>query len=129
MAMILSEKLQLKPGQRMLVQNAPEGYFERLVAELPQAALQLEATDALLLFVTSLKEVVELTPGALQRVGQAGLLWIAYPKGGSGVKTDVNRDRLAAAVVEATGWRAVRQVAIDAVWSGLRFRLVELVGK
>jgi hypothetical protein len=127
--MILSEKLQLKPGQRMLVQNAPEGYFERLVAELPQAALQLEATDALLLFVTSLKEVVELTPGALQRVGQAGLLWIAYPKGGSGVKTDVNRDRLAAAVVEATGWRAVRQVAIDAVWSGLRFRLVELVGK
>jgi hypothetical protein len=127
--MILSEKLQLKPGQRMLVQNAPEGYFERLVVEMPQAALELEGADALLLFVTSLKEVAELTPGALQRVGQAGLMWIAYPKGGSGVKTDVNRDRLAAAVVEATGWKAVRQVAIDAVWSGLRFRPGELVGK
>jgi hypothetical protein len=122
--MILSEKLQLKPGQRMLVQNAPEGYFERLVVEMPQAALEVEATDALLLFVTSLSEVAELVPGAIQRVGQAGLLWVAYPKGGSGVKTDVNRDRLAAAVVEATGWRAVRQVAIDAVWSGLRFRPV-----
>jgi hypothetical protein len=91
---------------------------------MPQATLELEGADALLLFVTSLKEVAELTPGALQRVGQAGLLWVAYPKGGSGVKTDVNRDRLAAAVVEATGWRAVRQVAIDAVWSGLRFRPV-----
>jgi hypothetical protein len=127
--MILSEKLQLKPGQRMLVQNAPEGYFERLVVELPQATLQLAAADALLLFVTSLKEVAELVPGAIHLVGQAGLLWIAYPKGGSGVKTDVNRDRLAEAVVDATGWRAVRQVAIDDVWSGLRFRLVELVGK
>jgi hypothetical protein len=124
MAMTLANKLQLKPGQRMLVQNAPEGYFERLVVELPQATLQLEAVDALLLFVTSLKEVAELAPGAIQRVGQAGLLWVAYPKGGSGVKTDVNRDRLAAVVVEATGWRAVRQVAIDAVWSGLRFRPV-----
>lgn len=123
----LVEKLQLKPGQRMMVQNAPEGYFERLVAEMPQAALELEGADALLLFVTSLKEVTELAPGAMQQVGQAGLLWIAYPKGGSGVKTDVNRDRLAAAVTEVTGWRPVRQVAIDAVWSGLRFRPVELV--
>jgi len=127
--MILSEKLQLKPGQQMLVQNAPEGYFEQLVAELPQAVLEIEYADALLLFATSLKEVAELTPGALQRVGQAGLLWIAYPKGGSGVKTDVNRDRLAAAVVKATGWRAVRQVAIDDAWSALRFRPVELVGR
>ena len=125
----LAAKLQLKPGQRMLVRNAPHGYFERLVVELPQASLELEQADALLFFVGSLAEVAEYTPGAIQKVGQNGLLWIAYPKGGSGVKTDVNRDRLAAAVVEATGWRAVRQVAIDAVWSALRFRPVELVGK
>lgn len=122
-------KLQLKPGQRILVRNAPEGYFERLVMELPQASLDLEQADALLLFVTSLAEVAELTPGATQKVGQNGLLWIAYPKGGSGVKTDANRDRLAVAVVEATGWRPVRQVAIDAVWSALRFRPIELVEK
>ena len=129
MATTLSEKLQLKPGQQILVQNAPAGYFDHLVVELPQARLEVEGANALLLFVTSLAEVAELTPGVIQRVGQNGLLWIAYPKGGSGVKTDVNRDRLAAAVVEATGWRAVRQVAIDAVWSALRFRPVELVGK
>ena len=106
----------------MLVQNAPAGYFEHLVVELPQAGLEVEGVDALLLFVTSLAEVAELTPGAIQKIGQSGLLWIAYPKGGSGVKTDVNRDRLAAAVLEQTGWRAVRQVAIDEVWSALRFR-------
>jgi hypothetical protein len=127
--MTLSEKLQLKPGQRMLVRKAPAGYFEHLVVELPQSGLKVEGADALLLFVASLAEVAKLAPGAIQLVGQAGLLWIAYPKGGSGVKTDINRDRLVAAVVEVTGWRAVRQVAIDAVWSALRFRPVELVGK
>ena len=88
-----------------------------------------QALRALLLFVGSLAEMAELAPGAIKMVGQNGLLWITYPKGGSGVKTDVNRDRLAAAVLEATGWRAVRQVAIDEVWSALRFRPVELVGK
>ena len=129
MVTTLTEKLQLKPGQRVLVQHAPAGYFEQLVVELPQASMELEQTEALLLFVEALAEVAEFTPGAIQRVGQNGLLWIAYPKGGSGVKTDVNRDRLAAAVVQATGWRAVRQVAIDAVWSALRFRPEALVGK
>ena len=129
MTTTLTEKLQLKPGQRMLVQNVPSRYFERLVVDLPQASLDLEQADALLLFVGSLAEVAELTPGAIKTAGLNGLLWIAYPKGGSGVNTDVNRDKLAAAVVEVTGWRAVRQVAIDEVWSALRFRPVELVGK
>lgn len=129
MATTLLEKLQLKPGQQILVQNPPDGYFERLIMEIPQAKLALEEADALLLFVTSLAQVAELTPGAIQRVGQVGLLWIAYPKGGSGVKTDVNRDRLAAAVVDANGWRPVRQVAIDYVWSALRFKPAELLGK
>ncbi|MCU0486991.1 MAG: hypothetical protein MUC85_12880 [Anaerolineales bacterium] len=127
--MILSEKLQLKPGQQILVQNPPAGNFEHLMVELPQARLEIEGADALLLFITSLAEVADLTPGAIQKIGQTGLLWIAYPKGGSGVKTDVNRDRLAAAVVESIGWRAVRQVAIDEVWSALRFRPIELVGR
>jgi hypothetical protein len=129
MATTLAVKLQLKPGQWILVRNAPTGYFEQLVVALPQASQELEQTEALLLFVRSLAEVAEFTPGAIQTVGQAGLLWIAYPKGGSGVKTDVNRDRLAAVVLQATGWRAVRQVAIDGVWSALRLRPEALVGK
>jgi hypothetical protein len=53
---------------------------------------------------------------------------IAYPKGTSGVKTDLNRDRLAKAVAP-TGWRAVRLVALDEIWSAMRFRPAERVGK
>ena len=48
------------------------------------------------------------------------LTWVAYPKSGQ-LGTDLNRDVLAARLTEE-GVRPVRQVAIDDVWSALRFR-------
>lgn len=46
--------------------------------------------------------------------------WVAYPKAGQ-LDTDLNRDILARRL-EQEGIQAVRQVAIDTVWSALRFR-------
>jgi len=48
------------------------------------------------------------------------LTWVAYPKGGR-LGTDLHRDSLAAALVPL-GVRPVRQIALDEVWSALRFR-------
>ncbi len=48
---------------------------------------------------------------------------MAYAKGTSKVKTDVNRDKLWQAV-EPIGWQPVRQVALDEVWSAMRFKPV-----
>ena len=48
------------------------------------------------------------------------LAWVAYPKAGQ-LGTDLNRDKLAAALT-AHGIQPVRQVALDEVWSALRFR-------
>jgi hypothetical protein len=47
------------------------------------------------------------------------LAWISYPKGGQ-LGTDLNRDRLAAALA-GQGVQPVRQVSIDDTWSALRF--------
>jgi len=55
------------------------------------------------------------------------LLWIAYPKQSSGIKTDVNRDILWQLSLQ-TGLRPVTQIAIDETWSALRFRPAERVG-
>ncbi|MBW3554321.1 MAG: hypothetical protein KY466_12455 [Gemmatimonadetes bacterium] len=46
------------------------------------------------------------------------LAWIAYPKAGQ-LRTDLNRDVRAAG---AHGLKGLRQIAIDEVWSALRFR-------
>ena len=48
-------------------------------------------------------------------------LWISYPKGGSGVPTDVNRD-VARRLAQGHGLAAVSQVAVDETWSALRFK-------
>ena len=78
--------------------------------------------------VNNLEEAGRLAPAAIAAVRPDGLLWMAYPKGTSKVKTDVNRDRLWEAT-NPTGWRPVRQVALDDVWSAMRFRPADQVGK
>jgi hypothetical protein len=130
MATTLAQKLQIKPGQRLAVLNAPAGYLARLSAELAGIVVAAEPapTDAVLLFVQSLEEATDQAPGVMHSVPTGGLLWIAYPKGTSRIKTDVNRDRLWEALVP-TGWRPVRQVALDDVWSAIRFRPAHEVGQ
>jgi hypothetical protein len=142
MSTSLAGKLQLKAAQRLRVLNAPQGYVERLEQELPGitvsrkgdtdaerlAASGSGSTDAVLLFVNSLAEAQRLAPTAIGAVEANGRLWMAYPKGTSKVKTDVNRDRLWEAI-KPLGWLATRQIALDDIWSAMRFRPAELVGK
>ncbi len=120
----LVKKLQLKPGQRMVVINPPAGYAERLAKALEGIEVVIKApsrSEAMLVFVNTLAEVSRLTPKGIRSVKPNGLLWIAYPKGSAKVKTDVNRDRLQEAV-EPLGWSGVRLIAMDEVWSVMRFR-------
>jgi hypothetical protein len=53
-------------------------------------------------------------------VNEKRLTWVAYPKAGQ-LGTDLNRDSLAA-LLNASGIEPVRQIAVDDVWSALRFR-------
>ncbi len=122
----LAQKLQIKSG-KLIVINAPKGYAEQLAQELPDLALSTRAAgqaEAVLLFVNSLAEAEKLTSKAGKLVKPAGMLWIAYAKGSSKVKTDVNRDKLWAAV-QPMGWQPVRQIALDEVWSAMRFKPAE----
>lgn len=129
--MSLAKKLQIKPGHRVLVMNAPDGYLEQL-GPLPDGARMAEASerdvDAVQLFVKNVEEVNRLAPVAMGVVKRDGLLWICHPKGTAKVKTDVSRDKGWDAVNDA-GWRVVTLVSIDDTWSALRFRPLDLVGK
>lgn len=120
----LPKKLQMKAGQRAVVLNAPAGYLDKLVP-LPDG-VEIAATvegpfDFVQVFVNDLAQLQELLPLAVQSVKYDALLWIAYPKGSAKTGTDLNRDRLWAAVSEhhLTG---VTLVSLDEVWSAMRFR-------
>ena len=119
----LAQKLQIKSG-KLIVIHAPQGYAEQLAKELKDLTVSTRAAgraEAVLLFVNSLAEVDTLTTKAGKLVKPEGMLWIAYAKGTSKVKTDVNRDKLWAAV-QPIGWQPVRQIALDEVWSAMRFK-------
>ncbi len=121
----LAQKLQIKSG-KLIVINAPQGYAEQLAQELTDLTVSTRAigqAEAVLLFVNSLAEVEQLTPKAEKLVKAEGMLWIAYAKGTSKVKTDVNRDKLWAAV-QPLGWQPARMIALDEVWSAMRFKPV-----
>jgi hypothetical protein len=73
------------------------------------------------LFATKRSEIEKFAKRVLESAAPGGLVWITYPKKTSGMDSDLSREEVWAAM-EGTGWRPVTQVAIDEVWSALRFR-------
>ena len=125
----LVKKLQMKPGQRAIVVNAPDG-FEYKKSEIPEGVQLLDKAsgkfDFYHLFVADKSELDKYLPEALKLIEYDAVFWISYPKGTSGLKSDINRDKLWA-LMEDTGLRPVRAVSINETWSALRFRPSEVV--
>jgi len=94
----LAGKLLIKPGSRVALLNAPDGYPERL-RPLPGGARLVELAsggdlDAVQVFVHDAAELRRLGPEAIAAVKPDGLLWVCYPKGGRKAGTDLSRDVL-----------------------------------
>lgn len=79
--------------------------------------------DFILFFVVWKKELDPIIPKIEGALKSGGLIWIAYPKGTSKKETDLNRDKLFD-ILAKHGWKAVAQIAIDPVWSAMRFKPV-----
>ena len=121
----LAKKLGIKPGYRLLIVNAPEGYLQ-MAGPLPEGVTVATAPggqtfDVVQVFVRDKSDIDSYGPQALNAAKPGGLVWFTYPKKTSGVKTDVNRDTGWDALTSA-GWTTVAQVSIDDTWSAGRFR-------
>ncbi len=128
----LVKKLRMQPGQRVLILNAPEGYIASL-GELPEGVVVLEVVegkfDFVHLFARDSRQLDELLPAAVESAEYDGLFWISYPKKSSKVETDLSRDVFWDLATAGPSLRPVTQVSVDEVWSALRFRPAERVGK
>ena len=116
--MDLAVKLQLKPGQRVEGALVPDP----IASELTVIGAGGDDSEgaALLVFATDRCTLEEHRTQIVEAVNRGRLTWVSYPKAGQ-LGTDLNRDSLAALLAES-GIQPVRQIAIDAVWSALRFR-------
>ena len=81
-----------------------------------------------LVFINNQKEYLDFLTNHLERIENDSVLWFAYPKGTSKIKTDINRDTIRTTGVEF-GITTVTAVSINETWSALRFRPIDKVGK
>jgi len=120
------QKLLLKPGQKMFLLDAPEGY-RRSMAQLPEGArleVKLVQADVIQIFVTSMEELKKKLEAVRPILTEKTVLWISYPKGTSKIATDLDRD-IIREYAEGVGLTGVSIFSIDEDWSALRLRLKE----
>ena len=120
----LAKKMKLKAGVRAAVINAPAGYLKEL-APLPagvEVSEQLQGRfDWIQAFVRTSAELKRLAPRLVKALAEESLLWISFPKGSSGIQTDLTRDK---------GWDALKGVdlkwvtliSVSATWSAFCLR-------
>lgn len=126
MATTLARKLLVTEGRSWRAINAPDGVLDSLDRT---AGGEPDRPDVVLLFVRSQDELRAHLSAALAVASSDDVVfWIAYPKKRKGVATDIHRDDGWRAVYDA-GFGPVAQVAIDEVWSALRYRSERLIAR
>lgn len=88
---------------------------------------KIKSTNTIV-FINNKKEFLEFLNKQLENIKPDSVLWFAYPKGTSKVKTDINRDTIRV-IGEDFNITTVTAISIDDTWSALRFRPIDKVGK
>jgi hypothetical protein len=126
----VARKLGMNPGMRALIIAPPPGYL-KLLAPLPDSLTVSSRSGGMYpfvqVFVTRLSEINRFAQRLSKHAAPNALVWISYPKKTSKLKGNLSRDVIRK-VMSGAGWRAVSIVAIDEVWSALRFRPAGQVG-
>ena len=119
----LPKKLGIKEGSRVAVVGAPDGFLETTLRPLPDAVeLRSRARGPLDLIVFFTKRRAELErrfDTLVKALDRAGALWVAWPKGSSGVATDMTENTVRD-VALPKGLVDTKVAAIDDTWSGLK---------
>ncbi len=119
----LPKKLGIKPGHRVLLLSAPDGFEEDTLGELPEGVTVKTAArgkaDVIVSFHTERADLARRMAKLRAAMEPAAGLWIAWPKRASKVSTDLTED-----VVRELALDNVlvdnKVAALDEKWSGLR---------
>lgn len=119
----LSRKLGIKEGFVVAVLNAPSDYRNRL-GELPgNVSVETRLVgrpDLIHLFTKSKLQLESEFPRLKGALPEKGAIWISWPKGSSGLETNLN-DEAVRRVGLDNGLVDVKIAAFDEVWSALKF--------
>lgn len=119
----LDRKLGLKPGQVVLILNAPKPYPDFFLE--PPELDYLEASDEspadfIHHFARTFEELEKGLKQAKPRLKPNGMLWISWPKKASGLPAEIGKFDVMQAG-QAIGLVDVKVASIDQTWSGHKF--------
>ena len=117
----LAKKMKLKPGARAAIINAPEKYLKELKLD-PDIAQKLSGKfDWIQVFAKNKKELDTLAFKAAGALKPESMLWLSFPKGASGIQTDLTRDK-GWEGVNKLGLKWVNLVSVNDAWSAFGLR-------
>ncbi len=121
----LIEKLGIKENYRLLIIDSPKNYFYTL-GKLPDSVKVDEkikgSYDFIQFFIKDKKELAKKFPVLKKALVANGSLWISWPKGPSGIIVDIN-ENIVREIGLKNGLVDIKIVAVDNIWSGLKFVL------
>jgi hypothetical protein len=126
----LLEKLQLKDEKNLLIQGLPSS-IEKQFAKITYAKnvtplLKSKKVDFALLFALSQNQLNNVLNEVFPALHEETKLWVAYPKTTSKIVSDLNRD-CSWDLLTKKEYECVRQVALDHVWSAMRFKKLDTI--
>lgn len=125
MSQTLFEKLNLKDEKTVLIQGLPssiEKQFSKLsFAKNLTPLLRNRKIDFALVFAVSENQLNNILSDIMPALKDETKLWVAYPKLGSKIVTDLNRESSWSKLVDA-GYESNDQVDLDHVWNAVNYR-------
>jgi hypothetical protein len=119
----LAKKLGIKENFQCYFYNRPDYYFD-LFDVLPLIKESKRPSpgslDFVHVFVQSQKELEKIGPKVKDYLKKDGMVWFSWPKGTSGVKTDLSGN-IVREYILGIGLVDIKVAAIDETWSGLKF--------
>lgn len=120
----LLKKLRITEGLEIIALNAPDDY-KKALGTLPRGVTIKTKVSAkpsfVLLFVKNKAELEKQVVKIFDALKKEGLLWIVYPKGTSGIQTDLTRDKGWDSLTPLKGqWLSL--ISYDEKWSAFLMR-------
>ncbi|PWU00038.1 MAG: hypothetical protein C5B52_09715 [Bacteroidetes bacterium] len=124
MANSIAQKLRIKEGMKLLTVNAP-GDFEKSLAPLPEdvnASASGKDFQQIHWFVKNRAEMEKQLSKILNMVKDDVVCWIYYPKGSSGIQTDLTRDKGWEKLLNHDHLQWIGLISFNNTWSAFGMR-------